>query len=987
MQQRVVVRARSLAAFRQALVDLATAGSALEARRRVVLVPTRAAGALLRETIEQRMATLGRSSVVLPDVLTRDEWIRRGHEALGMARRLLSRTEREVLLERAWRDTMRAHPVDPPVFDLRPGLVAAMLEFYDELRRRRRTVRRAVRALLAELKVERGTDQGSEQLIQQTRFLGFTFLAYERAVASADGIDEHGVRRRLVAEQPPLPFVHIVVAVADHPSDPRGLWPVDFDLLGRLPEIARVDVVVTDEVHDAGFRERLELELPGIEERRVADVVHTPVVRRPPPPADSPVFVCRDREDELRHVVRTIRDGAGGRLQGSTAIVFQRPLPYLYLAQQVLGDARVPYQAFDALPLAGEPYAALLDRVLVVAVSGGTRGSMVALLRSTLLRFEVGGRRLGPADVTALEQVLAARRETGEASTYPDTVDGYARSASADRRVSQEGARQAAAVARDVHRRLAPFREAVSASAQLEALTAFLRAHERPVPQDDPWRERFLRARGAVLAVVDDLADACRRFDDRARDPDALVGMLHHAIEARTFTPRQGHGGVHLVDAVAARFGEFDSVHLVGLVETDWPARLTRGIFYAAPLLKALGWPQPEDHARAEQAAFLDLLTLPVRDLRLSAFQFEGDTVVTRSPLVEFVRDRPAEDVPLPAGSPLFADEVLTRNVSLTSLDDDVAGWLALRRQRPPLSDDAYGGIIAPRPPIAYRVSRVDQYVTCPFKYFAESVLNLEEEREALAGLTPLERGTLLHGLFEDFYRAWGQAGQTTITPELLPEAVAMFGAVTRQVLSRLPEPDRALEGTRLLGSLVGLGVAERVFELEADSSVPVEARLLEWALTGPFVFPVHHGLARRTIDIRGKADRIDILADGTLRVVDYKLGRMPDVKTSIQIAVYAHAASQQLSERDQRPRPVSAAMYLAFGDDRRLEGSLGGASDPVDAAVQARASDFAAAVEAIESGRFPARPKRPSECQWCGYAGVCRKEYRGDGDEAADAV
>jgi hypothetical protein len=79
--------------------------------------------------------------------------------------------------------------------------------------------------------------------------------------------------------------------------------------------------------------------------------------------------------------------------------------------------------------------------------------------------------------------------------------------------------------------------------------------------------------------------------------------------------------------------------------------------------------------------------------------------------------------------------------------------------------------------------------------------------------------------------------------------------------------------------------------------------------------------------------------------------------------------------------------MYLAFGDDRRLEGPLGDRHEPVALAVQARASAFAAAVQHIEAGEFPPSPRRPVGCQWCGYAGVCRKEYRIEDDDAADAV
>ena len=90
-------------------------------------------------------------------------------------------------------------------------------------------------------------------------------------MAASGALDEHALRRRLIEAQPALPFDHVVVAVADRSSDLRGLWPADFDLIGRLHGIAAVDVVMTEETHDAGFRERLERELPGIEERAVSE--------------------------------------------------------------------------------------------------------------------------------------------------------------------------------------------------------------------------------------------------------------------------------------------------------------------------------------------------------------------------------------------------------------------------------------------------------------------------------------------------------------------------------------------------------------------------------------------------------------------------------------------------------------------------------------------------------------------------------------------
>jgi RecB family exonuclease len=982
---RRLVRAADLAGFRRALIRLALEGVPLDARRRVIIVPTRASVELLRQTLERDLLRSGRVTAVWPDILTRDEWMARLHQALPQAPRLASRVEREVLMAAAAERVSRRTRIGGAPFTLRPALIAVMLDFYDELQRRQRSVKRFRRALFDELKVERGSDRGSESLIHQTAFLGFAFLAYERAIRDAGVLDEHVLRSLLLAKRPDWPVDHVVVAVADHPTDPRGLWPADFDLLGRWTGL-RLDVVMTDETHDAGFRERLEQELPGIEEVREPGAPWTPFVVRPDHEDGSWCHLSRDREEEVRDVIRHIRarsrqSAPPGRL-APTAIVFQRPLPYLYLARQLCEDAGLQTQALDALPLAAEPYAALLDLVLVVARTGGTRESTVALLRSPLLRFEVDGERLSLEDAAALDAILIARRVTGGADRYLEEVARCLADATRTgrRRERDEAlrAQRAAQAAAAVVSELAPFQHAALASDQIIAIAAFLRRRQEGPNEEDSWREPYLRARAAVLGVLDGLAGAYQRHDDHHRAPEILVAAVRHEVEQQTFSPARHRSGVHLVDAVAARFGEFDHVHLVGLVETDWPERQRRNIFFTSGLLKVLGWPQDADHSAAQLAAFRDLTGLPARTLYLHAFQLEGDAIVGLSPMVEVVRGAPAT-----VGEPLphvhvFSDEVITGT-------GDATGWLGARLQRPPLDDPRYSGRGLPQPPQPYRVSRVDRYVTCPFQYFAESVLRLSEEPSETPGLTPLERGTLLHDLFERFYRAWDNDGRGAITPANLPEAVAMFTEMARLTCAALPEADRVLEETRLLGSLVARGVAERVFELEAEDDSEIAARHIEAVLRGPFRFPLLGGLDQRLIEINGKADRIDVFRDGSLRVVDYKLGRMPNLKSSIQIAAYAYAARQQLEAKDHIPHPIADAMYLAFGDEQRLEGRLGTSGD-ASMAVEARAGEFAAVVGRIEAGEFPARPSSTSECIWCRYAGVCRKEYQLE-DDAAESV
>jgi RecB family exonuclease len=881
---------------------------------------------------------------------------------------------------------------------LRPGLVAAMLDFYDELRRRGRTVRRFGDVLDEELAgYQDADDRGTVELARQTAFLRATFEEYERAVSSSGVVDEHGVRDRLLAGAHTLAFDHVVAAVADHPSDPRGLWPADFDLLGRLSALARLDIVVTDEAHDAGFRDRIDRELPGIE-----TMTHG---RPSPPPAlvtarRGTAVLCRmsrDREEELRDVARAIRAQSRGpdaltgperTLVERTAIVYQRPLPYVYLVQAVLDDAGVPYRMFDALPLAAEPYAALLDLVLAFARTGGTREASSALLRSPLLRFSVDGARVGLRDVAALEAALVAQRATGEADTY-----GVAMGRGDRVRRSDRGASRAADAAAAARAELLPFRDAEAASDQVRALAAFLRRHERRPGADDPWGARHLRARAATLGALDALGDAYQRHDDDHRDPAALAATVHHCIERQTFAPRRGSVGVQLVDSVAARFGDFDHVHLVGLVDAEWPARPARNIFYTSGLLKELGWPSEQEHWRAEQAGFRDLLRLPARTLSLSAFQFEGDAVMAVSPMVEDARRLPiVVDVGV-VGEPaarVFTDELMAVDPVVTDgLSAEAAAWLAERQARGSIRDARYQGEVGPLPPREYRVSQVDRFVQCPFKYFASYVLGVSEETEEEAGLSPRERGTLLHQLFERFYTEWQRDGRTAITSATLPEAVRAFEQIAIAALSTLPPADRALESTRLLGSAVGRGVAERVFQMECDAGRGVTRRFLEQSITQTFDFPAGFGPPRR-IAVRGKADRIDVLDDGSLRVIDYKLSAAPKEKGAVQLPVYGYCAQQQLEAEDAAPHPVSAAYYVSFGDDQHTVHPLAPAAH-VASAVEAGAAAFARHVASIEAGHFRPAPDSPKLCGWCEYALVCRKEVvdeaKSEDEDAAGSV
>ena len=957
---------------------------ALEPRACAVLVPSRGAAEALRRTLENLQLTDASPALMLPDLVTRTELYERLHQRVRGAPPRLTDFEREVIFRRAAAGA--AAQGAPAPFRLRPGLVVEILAFYDELRRRDKTIAAFERLMTGSLESSAEIDRGAERLLRLTRFLCAAFALFEERVRDTGRVDEHGLRALLLsslsADGHPA-YRHIVVTVPDQAADSSGLWLADYDLLARLPGLERLDIIATENILASGFHQRVHDVLPGIEEERSGASAPVPVISAPEPSTGDPLMwiVCRDREEELAEVARSIKHSEPRTLE-RTAIVFQRPLPYLYLARQVFPDAQVPYQALDALPLAAEPFAAALDLVFSFVSTEATRGSLVELLASPHWTFGAGSTRITSRDVAAADALLRDVKYVGgwdrlaslaaAAADTPAAHGGRARGSLWTRAAPALAAAAGAAV------ELRALAEAPCASAQVTALQAFIAAHERLPSSSDEWYGRHLRARAAILAALESLAEAHRRHDDEKVPLPELAGTVRRWIEGQTFSPRTGDHGVTMLDAPAAAYADVDEVRLVGLVESDWPDRSRRSIFYPSSLLAQLGWPVDADRLAAARARFHDLLRLARSRVTVSLFTLEDDAIVPASSFLEEVESAglPVERVAPAAAGRVFIHEALAEDpLAASAVSGAPLEWLGMRASRSPAAGAMFHGDAGQREPGVYAVSRVERYLECPFKYFAAHVLKLPEDRDEESGLSALERGQFLHEVFEEFFTRWQAEGKGSMTTGNFAEALAMFQDVAEAQLATLPEADRAVERTHLLGSAAAPGLAERAFTFEIEQGGDVIERLLEHELDGEFVFETAAG--RRTVRLRAKADRIDLLADGTLRLIDYKLGKAPKPARALQLPVYGVCAEQSLAGRHGRSWTLGQAGYVAFREKNAFVEL--GASSSLREAVTAGQERFLAAIDGIERGEFPPNPDEPFICTRCGYASVCRKDYVGD--------
>src|SRR5690606_2234202 len=138
-------------------------------------------------------------------------------------------------------------------------------------------------------------------------------------------------------------------------------------------------------------------------------------------------------------------------------------------------------------------------------------------------------------------------------------------------------------------------------------------------------------------------------------------------------------------------------------------------------------------------------------------------------------------------------------------------------------------------------------------------------------------------------FSAWQAGGRGRISADALDEARTLFHAIVDRALAHLPDAEAGLERTRLVGSPAATGLGEAAFRMEAERPAGVVERLLEHRLDGELAVRTPAGVRR--IALRGKADRLDMLEDGTFRLVDYRLGWPPNRARSLQLAIYGLCA------------------------------------------------------------------------------------------------
>jgi putative RecB family exonuclease len=241
--------------------------------------------------------------------------------------------------------------------------------------------------------------------------------------------------------------------------------------------------------------------------------------------------------------------------------------------------------------------------------------------------------------------------------------------------------------------------------------------------------------------------------------------------------------------------------------------------------------------------------------------------------------------------------------------------------------------------------SRAGDFLTCPLLYRFRVIDRLPEPPSAAAA-----RGTLVHAVLERLF----DEPPARRTPET---ARAMLAPQWERLIAE--EPDLASlfsddqERTTWLAGAADM--LDRYFTLEDPTRL--EPRHREHAVEAV----LESGLL-----LRGYIDRMDVRADGEIRIVDYKTGTAPreefEARALFQMKFYAVV----LWLTQQRVPKLLQLMYLGNGEIVRY------APDESDLRATVRKID--ALWRAIERARATGdwRHRQSRLCEWCAHQSIC---------------
>ncbi len=406
-------------------------------------------------------------------------------------------------------------------------------------------------------------------------------------------------------------------------------------------------------------------------------------------------------------------------------------------------------------------------------------------------------------------------------------------------------------------------------------------------------------------------------FDGRRVQWSEFCELLSETLAETLFVPESREAPVLIVGPAESAGLSADGIWFLGAKEGSWPTAGTTNPLLPIGVQRDAGMPHSTAEVDWELArSVTERLIHSAPEIQFSFSKLCGEEESKPSRLIEKMVGAACampQDFIAPAG------------------DDAVTGFVDERRRIPYLQAKVRGG-----------AQLLTLQSNCAFKAFATRRLGAEGWNDAEIGLTPGQRGNLLHKLMfaiwsgpeqgglknlNDLRKLAEQSAEDSINNERLESFVlkhaqnVIHSEIDTEQRTRLPQTYLEIEKerlARLVSEWLRYEVAREGFEVVAHE----EQRTIE--------------VGGLTLEVR--IDRMDRLKDGSLLVIDYKTG---DVKPKlwdlprpedVQLPLYAcFAMKGESSEKREQAAAKEELGGLVFAKISAKEQSFAGFVRNVD--------------------------------------------------------
>ncbi|WP_188848732.1 double-strand break repair protein AddB [Aureimonas glaciei] len=576
--------------------------------------------------------------------------------------------------------------------------------------------------------------------------------------------------------------------------------------------------------------------------------------RHPPEALDGLALVeAVDEREEALAIAIAMRDALSAP-EATVALT----TPDRSLARRVVAELkRFGIEANDSAgrPLAATAPGTLLTLAVEAALTPGDPIVLVGLLKHPLLRLGLlpgEARRaaraietlslrgtVGIADAARLAAIFAEARAAAEdaATRAPPRPVRLVPAADRDLAVTLSARLETALLPLTALRPAPPATVDIFARAVTEVLEALAAG------PDGDASELYREEAGAALATF--LAGLLACPDTGfAFASSELSDVMTALMAGETVRPRGGLSARAFVwGTLEARLQSVDTMVLGGLNEGSWPARAGSDAFLSRLM-------------RAEIA-----LDPPERRIGLAAHDFTQALGASRVVMTRAQRV---------GGAPAIASRWLQRLTTLAGeagtarLRQAGAAFLGHARRLDQLPEVPRSPRPAPRPPLAdrpgkYSVTEVETLIRDPYAIHAKKILRLEPMPELMRDPGAADRGNLYHAVLAGFVTDGIDPADPDAEEKLLTLAREKFDA------EQLPAEVEAIWWPRMET------LAANYVAWERARGTRVVRRFEE--ARGSWRF--------EDLDtvLSGYADRIDVMEDGSVEIIDFKTGTSPSVK------------------------------------------------------------------------------------------------------------